>query len=75
MRNTTKLKAVLKDYIVDLSMNEDEKIVMTLFSKHNEESESFENKSYSILIAKAYSYANKQKKLISNPTGINQVEN
>lgn len=56
-------------------MNEDEKIVMTLFSKHNEESESFENKSYSILIAKAYSYANKQKKLISNPTGINQVEN
>ena len=62
MRSTTKLKIILKDYTVDLSMNDDTNIVLTLFSKEDDDSKFFENKSYSVLISKAYSYTNKQKR-------------
>lgn len=68
MRSTTKLKAILKDYTVDLSMNDGDNIVLTLFSKEHDDSKFFENKSYSVLISKAYSYANKQKRaLVEKP--------
>lgn len=66
MRSTTKLKAILKDYTVDLSMNDDANIVLALFSKEDDDSKMFENKSYSVLISKAFSYANKQKKNIDS---------
>lgn len=65
MRNTTKLKAILKDYTVDLAMNDGINIIMTIFNKEIDDSETFENQSYSVLISKAYSYANKQKKALS----------
>ena len=62
MRNTTKLKAILKDYTVDFSMNDSSNIIMSIFAKEMDDSKIFENESYSVLISKAYSYANKQKK-------------
>ncbi|HEY5391622.1 MAG TPA: hypothetical protein VIJ57_05880 [Hanamia sp.] len=62
MRNTTKLKAILKDYTVDFSMNDGSNIIMSIFAKEMDDSKIFENESYSVLISKAYSYANKQKK-------------
>lgn len=66
MRSTTKLKAILKDYSVDFSMNDGTNIIMTIFAKENDDSACFENGSYSVLISKAYSYANKKKKALFN---------
>lgn len=65
MRNTTKLKAILKDYTIDFSMNDGTHIIMSIFAKEMDDSKVFENESYSVLISKAYSYTNKQKKGIS----------
>lgn len=62
MRNTTKLKAVLKYYHIDLSMNDEEILVLHLFHKETGTAMTFEDPSYSKLISKAYSYMNKQLK-------------
>jgi len=62
MRNTTKLKAVLQHYHLDLSMNDNELIVLNLFHKESGDAMTFEDASYSKLISKAYSYMNKQLK-------------
>jgi len=56
MRNTTKLKQVLLKYDIDLSMDDDGFMKMTLIDKINGESAMFSNSSYSFLISKAYSY-------------------
>ena len=63
MRNTSKLKNILLQYSVGLDLNDEEHFVLTLVSKdmHNEMI-SFEGKSYSIVISKAYSYFLKQLK-------------
>lgn len=73
MRNTTKLKAILKDYTVDFSMNDGSNIIMSIFAKEMDDSKIFENKSYSILISKAYSYASKQKKETSQKVTVTQA--
>jgi hypothetical protein len=62
MRNTTKLKAVLQHYHLDLSMNDQELMVVNLFHKQTGEAMTFEDPSYSKLISKAYSYMNKRLK-------------
>jgi hypothetical protein len=62
MRNTTKLKAVLQDYDIDLSLKDTEEIAMTIVDKKSGSYTIFENKSYSALISKAYSFANKKRK-------------
>ena len=62
MRNTTKLKQVLLKYDIDLSMDDDGYMKMTLVDKVNGESEMFANNSYSFLISKAYSYLLKKLK-------------
>lgn len=62
MRNTSKLKAVLQYYHIDLSMNDQELMVVNLFHKETGEAMTFEDSSYSKLINKAYSYMNKQLK-------------
>lgn len=62
MRNTTKLKLVLQLYHIDLSMDQEEIIVLNMFHKVNGTAMTFEDKSYSKLISKAYSYMNKQLK-------------
>lgn len=56
MRNTTKLKVVLKYYHIDLSMKEDEIMIMNLIHRETAVITSFEDASYSKLIAKAYSH-------------------
>jgi hypothetical protein len=45
-------------------MHDEVNIVMTIFDKEIDDSEYFEDKSYSALISRAYSYANKQRKIV-----------
>lgn len=68
MRNTTKLKAVLQYYHIDLSMDNQELIVLHMFHKESGDAMTFEDHSYSKLISKAYSYMNKQLKETSPKT-------
>lgn len=65
MRNTTKLKAVLKHYHIDLSMKEDEVMVLNLIHRETAIITGFEDPSYSKLIAKAYSHLQKELKTTS----------
>lgn len=62
MRNTTKLKQLLLKYNLDLSMDEDGLMTLTLVDKQDGGMQSFEHTAYSTLIAKAYSYFLKQLK-------------
>lgn len=62
MRNTSKLKLILQLYHIDLSMDQEEIIVLNMFHKVNGTAMTFEDKSYSKLISKAYGYMNKQLK-------------
>lgn len=56
MRSTTKLKLILQLYTVALDMNEDGQLQLMIFDKHDNSSEEFINKSYSVVIDKAYRY-------------------
>ena len=56
MRNTTKLKILLQKYTVSFDMNDDETFVLLLTDKSNNEMHEFEGASYSVVVAKAYSY-------------------
>ena len=56
MRNTTKLKQILLKYDLDLSMEEDGLMKITLIDKSTGAPASFENSSYSTLISKCYSH-------------------
>lgn len=56
MRNTTKLKAILLKYTVSFDMNDDEIFSMMLVNKSNGMGQEFQAKTYSTVIAKAYSY-------------------
>ncbi|MDH7461855.1 hypothetical protein QEG73_11225 [Chitinophagaceae bacterium 26-R-25] len=62
MRNTTKLKQVLLKYDIDLSMDDDELMRMTLVDKTTGALKTFENSSYSWLINKAFSFFKKELK-------------
>jgi hypothetical protein len=56
MRNTTKLKQILLKYDLDLSMEEDGVLKLTLVDKSTGAFTLFENSSYSTLISKSYSH-------------------
>ena len=56
MRNTTKLKILLQKYRVTLDMDSDEQFTMILTDKDTGKIHELEGKSYSIVIAKAYSH-------------------
>lgn len=56
MRNTTKLKQILLKYDIDLSMDEDGLMKISLIDKNTGTFFHFENSSYSMLIAKSYSH-------------------
>jgi hypothetical protein len=71
MRNTTKLKQILLKYDLDLSMDDDSLIRITLVDKSSGILTSFENNSYSTLISKAYSYF---LKAIREETQLRQVK-
>jgi len=60
MRNTTKLKQILLKYNLDLTMEEEELMKLTLIDKLSGQMHSFENSSYSQLISKAYGHMLKE---------------
>jgi hypothetical protein len=64
MRNTTKLKILLQKYRVTLDMDVDEQFTMLLTDKDNGKIHELGGKSYSIVIAKAYSHL---LKVLKNP--------
>jgi hypothetical protein len=56
MRNTTKLKQILLKYNLDLSMEEDGLLKLTLVDKTTGTLAHFEHASYSTLLSKCYSF-------------------
>lgn len=56
MRNTTKLKQILLKYDLDLSMEEDGLLKLTLVDKMTGTLTRFEHSSYSTLLSKCYSF-------------------
>lgn len=60
MRSTTKLKHILQLYTVALDMNEDGQLQLMIFDKRDNSSEEFINKSYSVVIDKAFRYMMKK---------------
>lgn len=56
MRSTTKLKHILQLYTVALDMNDDGQMHLMIFDKKDNSSEEFINKSYSVVVDKAYRY-------------------
>lgn len=64
MRNTTKLKILLQKYTVTLNRDEDEIYKLRLTDKNRGTQQEFEGASYSVVLAKAYSYL---LKVLKNP--------
>jgi hypothetical protein len=62
MRNTTKLKYLLQLYNVSLEMDDDENLHFTITEKRNGERETFIDKTYSIVVGKAFVHMNKKLK-------------
>jgi hypothetical protein len=62
MRNTTKLKQILLKYDVDISMDEENLMKLTLVDKITGSLAFFEHNSYSQLLNKSYSYFLKELK-------------
>ncbi len=62
MRNTTKLKHILQLYTVSLDMDEDGNMELTIIDKRNRSSQTFTDKSYSVVMTKAFSYMMKKLK-------------
>jgi len=56
VRNTTKLKILLQKYTVSFDMDDDEIFTLLLTDKNTNHMQQFEGKSYSLVLAKAYSY-------------------
>ena len=71
MRNTTKLKQILLKYDLDLSMDEDGLMKISLVDKSTGTLASFENSSYSTLISKCYSHFLKEIKSRTSTSGKN----
>jgi hypothetical protein len=67
MRNTTKLKQILLKYDLDLSMDEDGLMKLTLVDKITGALNSFEHNSYSSLISKSHSFFLKELKNETRP--------
>jgi hypothetical protein len=66
MRNTTKLKQILLKYDLDLSMDEDGLLRLTLVNKETGALTSFEHSSYSQLLSKSHSHFMKELKSETN---------
>ena len=56
MRATTKLKLLLLRYSVQLDLDEEEQMILTLTDKVFGSHEQFVGKTYSVLVGKAYSF-------------------
>lgn len=64
MKNTTKLKNILQLYTLTLDMDE-EVIHLTAISKRTGNAETFSDKSYSVIIGKAFNHMLRQIKKTS----------
>lgn len=60
MRTTTKLKHVLQLYTVALDMTDAGEMQLMIFDKRDNSSEEFINKSYSVVVDKAFRYMMKK---------------
>jgi hypothetical protein len=60
MRNTTKLKLILQLYNVSLEMDEDEVLHFTLMDKRTGERYTIIDKSYTVVVRRAFVYMNKE---------------
>ena len=60
MRTTTKLKHILQLYTVTIDMDEDAQMHLMIFNKKDNSSEEFINKSYSVVVDKAFRYMMKK---------------
>jgi len=69
MRNTTKLKQILLKYDLDLSMEDDGLLKLTLVDKDSGTLTRFEDPSYSKLISFGYSYFLKEIRLKKKSKG------
>ena len=69
MRNTTKLKQILLKYDLDLSMDDDGILKITLIDKNTRAVAGFEHSSYSSLLNKSYSHFLKELKMQTRPGG------
>ena len=65
MRNTTKLKHILQLYTLVLDM-EDDLFYVTLTHKHSGETYAFEDKNYTGVLRKAFSFMSKELKKKDN---------
>ncbi len=62
MKNTTKLKHILQLYTVELNMDEDSVLTLTIIHKDSNEIATFIDKAYSVVIRKAFGYMMKELK-------------
>ena len=62
MKNTTKLKHILQLYTVHLDMDHEDQFIFTLRDKRTGNSETFVDKSYSVVIAKGFGFMKKEMK-------------
>jgi predicted RNA-binding protein (virulence factor B family) len=62
MKNTTKLKNILQLYLVQLDMDDDGNFIFTLRDKRTGAMETYTDKSYSVVIAKAFGYMKREMK-------------
>lgn len=60
MKNTTKLRNILQLYTVSLDLDEDGNFYLTLINKRNRNFETFIDKSYTVVIGKAFSKMKKE---------------
>jgi len=60
MRNTTKLKHLLVLYYLDLSMDDDGLMHLTITNKTTGEQKQFESTKYAVVIDKAFRYMSKE---------------
>ena len=62
MRNTTKLKHLLVLYYLDLSMDDDGLMHLTITNKNTGDQKQFESTKYAVVIDKAFRYMSKATK-------------
>ncbi|HLG03268.1 MAG TPA: hypothetical protein VI731_06710 [Bacteroidia bacterium] len=62
MKNTTKLKNILRLYVVSLNMDDDDNFHFSIRDKKNGSTTTFSDRSYSTVIAKAFGHMKKELK-------------
>ena len=69
MKNTTKLKNILQLYTVHLDMDDEGQFIFTVRHKRTGSAETFADKSYSVVMAKAFGLMKRDLKFSSEIEG------